>query len=239
MNKNYKIIKESGFKFQHFNNIKYSSIVLIFTLLLIFSFLSCGEEEYSITFNSNGGTNVSSIIGIRSGSTVTLPADPINNELGFLGWFTDNITFSNKFTSSTVISSDLTLYAKWAYNKEQLKFFYNETEYEGNIYITPMLIISFYDNVYRPTGSLRPDFIIKINETIITGDYFSMIYDNNKKYEIIFRLDSPPYNNYNINETYSITVTYSANIEKPLKYGSEQGFVVGSFKIDKNVVFEN
>jgi len=88
--------------------------LLVFVLGI--GIIGCGgddETRYSVTFNSNGGSSVITITGIVSGSTIILPENPIKTGYYFLGWFNDNETFLDEFTSSTVINTNLTVYAKW------------------------------------------------------------------------------------------------------------------------------
>ncbi len=66
----------------------------------------------TVTFNSNGGTAVAPITEI-SGSTITLPTPPTKDGYTFSGWFTDNESFANEFTSSTSVNENITVFAKW------------------------------------------------------------------------------------------------------------------------------
>jgi len=87
--------------------------------LLIFGFIGCdngnlsGTTTYSVSFNSNGGSDVQAITGITSGATITLPTNPTKAGFIFSGWFVDNEIFQNQFTAYSIIISDLTVYAKW------------------------------------------------------------------------------------------------------------------------------
>ena len=90
--------------------------MLAVVLVLVITVISCGEAAaYTVTFDSNGGSSVQAISGATSGTTISLPANPVPNwtDSYFAGWFIDNNTFQNQFTSSTVIASNLTVYAKW------------------------------------------------------------------------------------------------------------------------------
>ncbi|MDR2900959.1 MAG: InlB B-repeat-containing protein [Treponema sp.] len=92
----------------------------IFNLLVVVGFIIIGcslisddTNTFTVTFNSNGGTNFTQkIIVVTDGETVTLPI-PTRSGYQFGGWFTDNNTFKNSFTSSTIITADITVYAKW------------------------------------------------------------------------------------------------------------------------------
>ena len=66
----------------------------------------------AVVFEGNGVPSPDSI-SANIGSTITLPV--ITKEgYGLAGWFTDNNTFNNEFTSSTPIpGGGVTLYAKW------------------------------------------------------------------------------------------------------------------------------
>ncbi|MCQ2120316.1 MAG: InlB B-repeat-containing protein [Fibrobacter sp.] len=69
-------------------------------------------NQYTISFNSNGGSEVSPIVA-DYGATVAAPAAPTRDGYTFVGWFTDNGTFANEFTFSTMPLNGATLYAKW------------------------------------------------------------------------------------------------------------------------------
>lgn len=69
---------------------------------------------YAITYDMNGmGTQVAS--DCSDGSAIEQPADPENpTYYTFGGWYTDqDCTDGNEYNFSTVVTGDLTLYAKW------------------------------------------------------------------------------------------------------------------------------
>lgn len=66
-------------------------------------------EKVTVTFDSNGGSKVSSIT-LEKGKALTLPKNPTNKGYTFNGWTTkDGKAFKNK----TTVNEDITLYAKW------------------------------------------------------------------------------------------------------------------------------
>jgi uncharacterized repeat protein (TIGR02543 family) len=86
----------------------------LIVILIVFGLIGCGgDETYTVTFNSNGGSNVQKISGIKSGDTISLPVNPTKENNDFSGWFIDDVIFKNEFTSETVITKNLTVYAKW------------------------------------------------------------------------------------------------------------------------------
>lgn len=74
------------------------------------------KRTYTVSFNSNGGTEIKSQTVI-SKNTISEPTMPTRNATSkiayvFAGWYIDS-TLNIKFDFSTKIISDMTLYAKW------------------------------------------------------------------------------------------------------------------------------
>jgi len=67
----------------------------------------------TVTFNSNGGSPVAQCTGITHNTTITLPPNPVRGGYIFYGWYTDDKTFIIPFTEQTIITKDITVYAKW------------------------------------------------------------------------------------------------------------------------------
>lgn len=66
---------------------------------------------FTVTFNSLGGSTVSPITGIKSGSTITLPT-VLRAGYRFDGWFSKE-SGGNRFTQQTPVTEDWSLYAHW------------------------------------------------------------------------------------------------------------------------------
>ncbi|EKD25501.1 MAG: Cell wall/surface repeat protein, partial [uncultured bacterium (gcode 4)] len=72
----------------------------------------CAVNIYTVTFNSNGGTTVSSI-NANYNTTITAPTPPTKTGYTFAGWYKDAwLTTAWNFTTDTVTVAT-TLYAKW------------------------------------------------------------------------------------------------------------------------------
>ena len=73
------------------------------------------DDYYTVTYESNGGTAVASeqLSANFSPSPATEPSDPTQTDKTFAGWYTDDGTFLNAYNFATIVTSDLTLYAKW------------------------------------------------------------------------------------------------------------------------------
>ena len=69
-------------------------------------------NTYTVTFNTNGGTSVSSA-SVQYGQTVAEPNDPTLDGKKFVGWTTD-AAGTQPYGFGTPVTGDLTLYAKWS-----------------------------------------------------------------------------------------------------------------------------
>ena len=88
-------------------------LCLLLLLTVVFTLAGCKKnKEYTVIFNSDGGSNVSNQI-VKSGSTASQPNDPVKDGYTFLGWYHGD----DKWDFSTTISSDITLTAKWEKTK--------------------------------------------------------------------------------------------------------------------------
>lgn len=89
-------------------------------------------KDYTITFDSNGGSKVSPITAM-AGSPIYEPK-PTKTGYYFGGWYRDQ-DFKQKFTFTTMPSYNLTLYAKWIFDKGGSSFTksYNYDPFEDGL----------------------------------------------------------------------------------------------------------
>ena len=66
---------------------------------------------HTVTFNSNGGSEVTPIVVANGGTIATLPT-PSKSGYKFGGWYSD-AGLTTPFTTDTTVTADVTLYAKW------------------------------------------------------------------------------------------------------------------------------
>jgi len=72
------------------------------------------EETFTVIFNSNGGSEVTAQTVKANGKATEPVPVPALEGYFFAGWYTDNQTFSNLWNfAENVVTSDITLYAKW------------------------------------------------------------------------------------------------------------------------------
>ena len=69
-------------------------------------------NQYTMTFNTNGGSEISSITQDYN-SAVVRPSNPTRAGYNFGGWYTDNNTFENEYEFTTMPLNGITIYAKW------------------------------------------------------------------------------------------------------------------------------
>ena len=100
--------------------------ILTFIFVALFFFLvGCGSEEvkYTVTFNTNGGSNIGSQ-EVKENSTVTKPADPTKEGYIFSGWYLDE----EEYNFNDKVTQDITLNAKWENLTYNVTFKYNNGE---------------------------------------------------------------------------------------------------------------
>lgn len=69
------------------------------------------QKEFTITFNSMGGSSVS-LQKVLEGRTVIHPKDPVRSGYKFINWYTES-SLNNVFNFNTPITRDMNLYARW------------------------------------------------------------------------------------------------------------------------------
>lgn len=70
---------------------------------------------YTVTFNSNGGSAVTSQI-VDAGGKVVEPDDPTKSDYVFDGWYADSEFTTPWVFNTDTVSANITLYAKWTEN---------------------------------------------------------------------------------------------------------------------------
>jgi len=101
---------------------KKSVIFGLLIMLFTFGFSTCDndnsdDDEFTVTFDLDGGNisgdTASVEITVKSGETVSSLPNPQKVNNSFDGWFTEKNGVGNEFKTSTEVTSNLTVYAKW------------------------------------------------------------------------------------------------------------------------------
>lgn len=87
------------------------AVVLILVIVLAVSCNNNSDTEYTISFDSRGGSAVASITA-KAGESIAEPAAPTKEFFRFLGWFQEGET-NVKYAFDTMPAQDLTLIARW------------------------------------------------------------------------------------------------------------------------------
>ena len=85
------------------------TLVIVLILLSLVYLAGCSFTMYNVTFESNGGSNVSNKTTI---GYVARPTEPTKDGYTFAGWYIDQ-ELTQEFDFNTQIDHDITLYAKW------------------------------------------------------------------------------------------------------------------------------
>lgn len=75
-----------------------------------------GPTQHTVSFDSQGGSEVASVTNVNSGVTITAPQAPTKEGYTFAGWYKDIEWESIWNFAVDKVSSDVTLYAKWTKN---------------------------------------------------------------------------------------------------------------------------
>jgi len=101
--------------------------VLRFTIIILFLFIILAQsgcqfnkERYTITFNSNGGSEVA-FISAAYDTEFIKPSEPTKEGHQFLGWYRDS-EFTQYYVLEKMPNENITLYAKWVINHYTVEF---------------------------------------------------------------------------------------------------------------------
>ncbi len=81
--------------------------IIVIVVAILFFLKGCAKE-FTVSFDSNGGSIVNSI-DVKENDTITKPSDPTKEGSIFAGWY----YYDKLFDFNTKITEDITLVAKW------------------------------------------------------------------------------------------------------------------------------
>jgi uncharacterized repeat protein (TIGR02543 family) len=107
-------------------------------------------NEYGVSFESNGGSEVTAQT-VPYGNTVTKPADPTKTGYTFAGWYKDSaLAEAWDFTADTV-TGNASVYAKWTINSYTVTF----VDYDGTTVLDTETVDYQSDATYNGTAPTR------------------------------------------------------------------------------------
>ncbi|MEG2583967.1 MAG: InlB B-repeat-containing protein, partial [Oscillospiraceae bacterium] len=91
------------------------------------------EENYTISFNSNGGSAVTDMTNVHYGDAISAPISPTRNGYVFSGWYKDSM-LEMKYEFNEMPAESFTLYAKWVCIDYNISYELNGgTNHENNL----------------------------------------------------------------------------------------------------------
>lgn len=109
------------------------------------------DEKYTVTFDSNGGSDILDIENIENGFTIVEPTMPVREGYIFKGWFKDVGLQEEWIFDIDKVEQNRTLYAKWEENSFesftiQIKHDGLQNSYFKNWVFETVTILVTYDN---------------------------------------------------------------------------------------------
>jgi len=130
--------------------------------------LPSGTVPFTVTFESNGGSEVAPIMYLMSGDKISQPAIPTKTGRYsiFGGWYTDAaLNEDSRYIFGTEVTADITLYAKW--------LLYNTTTYTakfdtgtGGSPVANVTGLVEGSTIPRPTDPTRDGYIFESWHTV-------------------------------------------------------------------------
>ncbi len=186
-------------------------------------------NEYTISFDSNGGTEVDSITK-EYNESITQPVFPTKEGYAFGGWYVDS-ELTTPYIFNRVTSEDITLFAKW--NVNEFTMFFNTN---GGSYIEPITVGAASD-VTEPINPVKNGY-----------DFAGWYTDDTYETEYVF-VTMPPENitvfakwseiDWNEVETYietQLPSSTSKDILLPLEYNS---YTISWESVQPNIISDN
>ena len=138
------------------------------------------KHQHTITFDSNGGSNVPSQLTNYNEKT-TKPADPTRNGYRFMGWQLDG----SLYDFDTPITGNITLTAVW----EVLSGVLSETLQNNSYTVTNNLVTGFTvgKTVQEIKNELGNDIVIETNNSVISTG--AVIKKNNESFTVVVKGD--------------------------------------------------
>ena len=128
---------------------RYKPVVIALAFLFLFAGCKKDREDFEIifvtvSFDTKGGSKIESL-EVKGGTAIKKPATPIKEGYDFLGWYNTSKLEQLFDFKNTLISKDITLYAKW---KKKCP------SYKGNLVLSNQKEVDAF-NYCKVIGNLR------------------------------------------------------------------------------------
>lgn len=160
---------------------------LLSIIFVVFLLVSCGDKNYKVQFDLNGGTSEVTVEAqtIKEGGLVTKPNDPLKEGYSFVGWTsTDGETLWD-FLVDTV-KENMTLTARWTLQELKITF-----ETLGGLPVPEEQIVLYGEKVIEPEdspflegneflgwylGEQEYDFNLEVKEDLVLTAKYNLVY---------------------------------------------------------------
>ncbi|MFA7019366.1 MAG: InlB B-repeat-containing protein, partial [Sphaerochaetaceae bacterium] len=105
--------------------------------------------NYSVVFDSRDGSPVSSIGNLLYGAKISEPVSPTKDKHVFDGWYKDTSYTQRYYFTTDIITSSMTLYAKWI-PPSTVTF-----DSQGGIEVPPITDVIYGDTIKEPSKTYR------------------------------------------------------------------------------------
>ena len=144
---------------------RFKSLLLIVILSLVLLMTGCGKKEYTIIFDSDGGTEINERI-IKKGDIIPAPSVPIKKGYKFIGWTLDG----EAFDFATIVKENITLVAEWEaidIESEQLEKFTIDFDTKGGSKVISQEVLE-NEQIIKPLDPTKKgyQFICWMNNNI-------------------------------------------------------------------------
>ena len=183
---------------------KFLTPIAVASMLAGIAFMTACEDKASCSFESNGGTQISSV-ELVVGSEYTLPV-PEKAGYSFEGWYLSADFSGNAVTSIVVGDADVTYYAKW----EQL--YQVSLDVDGGALSTTSVSLKKNANIYEAVKDLIPTK---------SGLVFGAWFDGSKE---LLQTAKMPAKNITLKAKYKVEYTiefYGQSLTDPTDYSSK------------------
>ncbi|MEA5108566.1 MAG: InlB B-repeat-containing protein [Sphaerochaeta associata] len=109
---------------------------------------------YTVEFDSQGGSNIAALEGIRQGSKITAPTAPTKNGYVFQGWYKDSDYTTEWDFSVDTVETTVKLVAKWGVAIYTVSF-----NSQGGTEVTPITNILYGTKISEPVSPTRDRFV--------------------------------------------------------------------------------
>ena len=158
------------------------------------------REQYSVSFEENGGTELEDLTGVRYGATINPPTNLQKEDYTFAGWYT-NSNLTQEFNPANPITGDLTLYAKWV--RGQYTVYYYDM-----------------DGILLLQSKYPKDMVFGQPQLPVKEGYALMGWYLDPTRETLYGFDQPITKDMSLYAIYKRNVTDIISFEVPGQYGS-------------------